>query len=72
MSISVSLEKMSIEEKLQMMELLWEDLSLCSNKMTSPLWHGDILQNREENLKRGTEQFEDWEEAKRKIEEDIQ
>jgi hypothetical protein len=67
MSVSLSLEKMSTEEKLQMMELLWEDLSHSPNKMLSPSWHGDILRAREANL----EQFEDWEDAKQKIEEEI-
>ena len=71
MSVSLSLEKMSIEEKLQMMELLWEDLSHSPNEMLSPSWHGDILRAREANLERGMEQFEDWEDAKQKIEEEI-
>lgn len=72
MSVSLPLAKMSVEEKLQMMELLWEDLSSRTNEMTSPSWHGDILREREANIDRGTEQFEDWDEAKQKIEEEIQ
>jgi hypothetical protein len=71
MSVSLSLEKMSTEEKLQMMELLWEDLSHCPNEMVSPVWHGDILRARETNLEHGMEQFEDWKDAKQKIEEEI-
>lgn len=72
MPASMPLEKMSIEEKLQMMELLWEDLSNRTNEMASPSWHGDILREREANIDRGAEQFEDWDEAKQKIEEEIQ
>jgi hypothetical protein len=72
MPVSLPLAKMSVEEKLQMMELLWEDLSNRTTEMTSPSWHGDILREREASIERGIEQFEDWEDAKQKIEEEIQ
>lgn len=71
MSIHAVVEKMTIEEKLQMMELLWEDLSHSSNEMLAPSWHGDILRAREANLESGKERFEDWADAKQKIEEEI-
>lgn len=72
MSISLSLEKMSIEEKLQMMEFLWADLSSRANEAVFPAWHGEVLLKREADVERGTAQFEDWEDAKQKIKDEIQ
>ena len=67
MASTLPLEKMSVEEKLQAMESLWDDLCNRAGVITSPAWHGDALAERETMLGRGEDQFEDWEEAKRNI-----
>ena len=67
MANSIPLEKMSVEEKLQAMESLWEDLCSRAEGMSSPAWHGDALAEREAMQKRGEDEFEDWEAAKRNI-----
>ena len=67
MASTLPLEKMSAEEKLQAMESLWEDLRNRAGVITSPAWQGDVLAEREAMLGRGEDQFEDWEEAKRNI-----
>jgi hypothetical protein len=67
MANAIHLEKMSVEEKLQAMELLWDDLCSKAGVMSSPAWHEDVLAEREAMLKSGKDKFEDWEEAKRKI-----
>lgn len=72
MSIPTAVEKMSVEEKIQMMEFLWNDLSTRANATQSPSWHGDILRERETDLRSGSEQFEDWDTAKSKIKSEIQ
>jgi len=64
---SIPLEKMSVEEKLQVMESLWDDLCSRADGMASPAWHGDVLAEREATTKRGEDGFEDWEAAKRNI-----
>ena len=61
------LENMSVEEKLQAMELLWDDLCNKAGVMSSPAWHEDVLAERDAMQKRGDEEFEDWEAAKRNI-----
>ena len=71
MSISIPLQDMTVEEKLQAMESLWDDLCARPGQVPSPAWHGDVLTEREAASQRGDEQFEDWEAAKRKIDQSI-
>ncbi len=65
--ITLPLNEMSVEEKLQAMEMLWEDLSRREEDVPSPDWHGAVLLEREAALERGEEVVEDWESAKRRI-----
>ena len=67
MASTLPLEKMSVEEKLQAMELLWDDLCSKAGGISSPGWHEDVLAEREAMQKRGDDQFDDWEAAKRNI-----
>ena len=67
MASTLPLEKMSVEEKLQAMESLWDDLCNRAGGITSPAWHGDVLAEREAMHERGDDAFEDWEDAKRNI-----
>lgn len=67
MSISIPIKKMSFEEKIQTMELLWDDLCRGSEVINSPSWHKDVLMEREKSLKDGTAEFIDWETAKKNI-----
>lgn len=71
MTISLPLDKMSLEEKLQVMEAIWDDLSQHADELQPPAWHGEVLAEREAAVDRGDEQFEDWDAAKEKIEKDI-
>lgn len=61
------LDKMSVEEKLLAMESLWDDLCSKPEAMSSPVWHEEVLTERDTTLQRGEDQFEDWEAAKRNI-----
>jgi hypothetical protein len=67
MSSTLPLDKMSISDKISIMELLWDDICRNVPEFTLPLWHGDILKKREESLKQGKDEFEDWEKAKKDI-----
>jgi hypothetical protein len=67
MASILPLEKMSMEEKLRAMELLWDDLCNKAGGLTSPAWHEGILAERDAMQKRGEDEFEDWETAKRNI-----
>lgn len=61
------LKTMSVEEKIQTMEMLWDDLCRLPDGVKSPDWHQDMLADREVVIERGGEAFEDWEAAKKRI-----
>ncbi|MBX2868660.1 MAG: addiction module protein [Acidiferrobacterales bacterium] len=62
---------MSHEEKVRVMELLWDDLCRDTKGIVSPSWHKGVLKGREKAVDRGDEKFIEWEEAKRQISEEI-
>ncbi len=67
MVINLPLEQMSAEEKIQTMETIWDNLCKKADSLSSPLWHKNILDEREERIKNGDEEFVDWDKAKKYI-----
>jgi len=67
MSVTLPLNEMSLSEKLQVMEALWEDLSRNSDAFGSPAWHETVLEEREKKIAAGEAHFTDWEKAKADI-----
>lgn len=65
--VTLPLARMSVEEKLRTMESLWEDLCARAGDMQSPDWHMGELAGREAALSRAEDRFEDWDDAKRSI-----
>ena len=65
--MSLNLNKMTTEEKLGTMELLWDDICRNVPSLTSPAWHGELLKNREEKVRQGKEEFINWEQARKDI-----
>lgn len=61
------LNEMTVEEKLQMMEALWDDLTRNTDDLEPPAWHGEVLEGRETALEGGDEKFEDWQQARTEI-----
>ena len=71
MTISLPLDQMSVEEKLQLMEAIWDDLIQHPDEVQPQAWHGKVLEAIEEAIARGEETFDDWEVAKRRIRDDL-
>ena len=69
MRISLSLDKMTVVEKLQTMEEIWSDLQKATEEIPSPAWHADVLQARSDRVRAGSSQFSDWTGAKGRIRE---
>lgn len=67
MTISLPLEQMTVEEKLRVIEAIWEDLSRNAQDLPPPAWHSEVLAQRQAALDAGEDYFEDWESAKEKI-----
>ncbi len=58
------IRQLSRQEKLKVMEMLWEDLSAGDADLSSPSWHADRLRETEARVADGIEQPLDWEDAK--------
>jgi hypothetical protein len=67
MEVTLPLDKMTVAEKLRVMELLWADLSRNDAQLESPAWHEEVLRDREVKIKSGAEKFMDWETAKKQL-----
>ncbi len=67
MDIALPLHNMSVEDKLRMLELLWEDLARTPASVPSPAWHRDVLEAREKRLAAGPERSIPWAQAKEDI-----
>ena len=67
MTVTLPLDEMSLSEKLQVMEALWDDLSRNPDALESPEWHRDVLEERERRIASGEARFTDWEQAKADI-----
>ena len=63
----IGIKQLSREEKLRVMEAIWEDLSSEDQSMQSPAWHESILQETEQRVQSGQEQTFDWKEAKKEL-----
>mgnify|MGYP000887242260 FL=1 len=61
------IKDLSREQKLRIMEALWEDLSLDESLVESPGWHADRLRETEERFKSGKETVIDWTSAKKQL-----
>lgn len=62
-----ALHQLPLQEKLFVMEALWDDISRAESALPVPQWHKDILDERETEIVAGTAKYIDWEDAKRKI-----
>ena len=64
---TLEIQQMPRQEKLQLMEALWSDLSRNDAEFESPAWHADALRETSERRARGKETTLDWEQAKAKL-----
>ena len=58
---------LSKEDKLRVMEAIWEDLSKEDTEVESPKWHREALQETEQRLNLGEEKKIDWQTAKKDL-----
>ncbi len=63
----LEIKQMTREEKLRVMEAIWEDLSSEDHSIQSPVWHESTLRETEQRVQSGKEQTLDWKEAKKEL-----
>lgn len=69
MAVVLPLNEMTVEEKLQVMEAIWDDLLRSPQDVPAPAWHKDVLEERERDIQEGRAKFIPLEEFRRIIEE---
>ncbi len=65
--IDLPLSEFTLEQKLDLLEALWDNLAGNEHALESPLWHEQVLLDREQALAEGKAVVSDWEEAKERI-----
>ena len=54
---SSQIDRMSVTERLQAMDQLWDSLTRDSDEIPSPEWHQDVLAERKARAQRGDARF---------------
>jgi putative addiction module component (TIGR02574 family) len=54
---ALEIERMSLAERLQAMELLWRSMAAAPDKLESPSWHKKVLQQRLAKVEAGKGEF---------------
>lgn len=71
MHIELPLDKMSLSDKLEVMEALWESLSSSPQNLPSPEWHRNILLERKNLAEEKKLQFNDWDTAFKQLKDEL-
>lgn len=69
--IEIPLSELSFNQKLNLMESIWDDLTKDEIKPESPSWHKEVLEDREQALASGKTIVSDWEDAKERIRKNV-
>jgi putative addiction module component (TIGR02574 family) len=66
MSIT-EIRQLPLNEKLQIMEAIWEDLRSRAEDVSVPQWHKELLDSRQEAVEAGQEEILEWDEIKHSL-----
>jgi putative addiction module component (TIGR02574 family) len=58
------IKKLPLNEKLQIMEALWDDLKHNAESLPATEWQMKLLDERQEAVERGEEKILEWDEIK--------
>jgi len=67
MSIDFQIDSLSVAEKFQLMEIVWQSLCVHPADVKSPDWHRDVLSDRKRRLEDGTSSISEWSDAKARL-----
>ncbi len=69
--IDISVSQLTLGQKLNLMEAIWDDLTKDDEILESPNWHSTILKDRDEAQSAGKISVSDWKEAKERIKRNV-
>ncbi len=67
----ISVSQLTLGQKLDLMEAIWDDLTKNDEILDSPDWHSTILKDRDEAPSAGKISISDWKEAKKRIKRNV-
>ncbi len=67
MQNTIEIKHLSREQKLMVMEAIWEDLLNDDEPVKSPDWHKKALQETEHRYCSGVEKILNWQDAKKEL-----
>ena len=67
MPIELPLSTMSVDEKVQLLEQVWDNLCHQSGEVRSPEWHSAILKDRQRQIENVEMSISPWSEAKERL-----
>jgi Putative addiction module component len=66
-SVSLPLDRMTVSQKMKVLEQVWESLREQEGRFESRAWHADVLTDRRRLVEAGKAKFSPWKEAKARI-----
>ncbi len=67
----IPLSQLTFNQKLDLMECIWDDLTKNEKGLESPAWHKIVLEDREKAFAAGKLSVSDWDEAKERIRKNV-
>ena len=67
MSVDIQIEALSVAEKVQLLESVWESLCSQPGDVQSPEWHREVLDERRRRLEDGRATISPWTDAKARL-----
>ena len=69
--VNLPLSEMTVAEKLDLIEAIWDDVTKDEQSLEPPSWHADVLRDRQKALEAGKAKVCDWDEAKQRIRKNV-
>lgn len=67
MSVNISIEALTVAEKVQLLESVWQSLCRQSGDVQSPDWHQEVLDERRRRLEDGRATVSPWADARARL-----
>jgi putative addiction module component (TIGR02574 family) len=67
MSVDIQIDSLSVAEKVQLLETVWESLCAHPGDVQSPEWHREVLEERRRRLEDGRATISSWADAKARL-----
>lgn len=71
MQIALPLDKMTVADKFNALEAIWDSLKHDPADVPLPAWHADVLAARRTRVNEGSSTYGDWGDAKRRLRERV-